>query len=212
MKLIVAILMACILMMLACFRKPLRRLRYRYQRWLAGPGCFALGNELAGELATGIDSRQVDSGQSVPISNSYIGAGKYLLWQVGANSTAAVRTAQLCAGGVAATKANRPIGLSTDNPYQAGDIINLKLLGAVPGTLVGISAGAITDGDLLIAGPNGTVQTAAAPTATASYWYIGIATKTVTGAGQEISFIPEAPSVLAVTNGAPNTYAFGTPL
>ena len=175
-------------------------------------GLIALANELAGGLEHGLETRLVDSGQSTPISNSYIGSGKYLLWQVGANSTATVPSAQLCAGGVTATKANMPLGLSADNPYAAGDYIQIARFGAAKGTLVGISAGAITDGDWVVAGASGTVQTAASPTASTNMWCIGKATKTVTAAGQEVSFVPCLPFILNITNGTPNTYAIGTPL
>jgi hypothetical protein len=174
-------------------------------------GSIALANELAGKNERGITTLQIDTAATVPVTNTYIGAGKNLIYQIGTNSSATLRTGMVCAGGVTATKANFPLGISQDAPYQAGDFFDVEILGAIPGTTVGISAGAITDLDWVGSGANGLVISLAT-IANGSYWCIGKATKTVTGIGQEISFVPCIPFVMSVTNGAPSTYAQGAPL
>jgi hypothetical protein len=170
---------------------------------------IALANELAGREHGGVTTVQVDSGQTTPVTNAYIGAGKYLVWMIGVNTSATTRTAALCSG--AATKAAFPLGISKDAPYQAGDWLEIEQFGATPGTQVGISAGAITDGDWVGTAAAGLIQSLATA-ASASYWCIGKATKTVTAAGQEISINPCLPFLLAVTSVNPNTYAMGTPV
>jgi hypothetical protein len=172
-------------------------------------GSIALANELAGALYSGRESRQVDAGQTLPITNTYIGGGKFLVWMVGTGSTASLLTAALCSG--AATKAAFPLGISRDNPFQAGDFVQIERFGATPGTQVGISLGAITDGDWVYSAANGLIGSAAT-VGSVSVWVIGKANKTVTAAGQEISFIPQLAELWTVTSGTPNTYAVAAPL
>ena len=173
---------------------------------------IALANELAGRNDLGVTTVQVDTAQTVPLTNTYIGTGKNLIWQIGTNSTATLRTGMVCAGGqVAATKANYPLGISPDAPYQAGDWVPIQIFGITPGSLVGISAGAITDLDWVGPGANGLVQSLAVIT-TQNVWCFGKATKTVTGIGQEVSIAHCEPFIMNVNTGTPNTYAIGTPL
>jgi hypothetical protein len=173
-------------------------------------GSVALANELAGRDPTGVTTGQISANATVPVTNTYIRAGKSLVYMIGTDSTATLRTFIQCSG--AATKAAFPIGISDDAPYQAGDWMDVRQFGAEVGTEVGISAGSITDLDWVYAAANGLVGSCATATGSPTVWVIGKANKTVTGIGQEISFVPSVPFLLAITTAAPNTYAVANPL
>lgn len=62
--------------------------------------------------------------------------------------------------------ADAPIGVITDEATGAGEIVNVALLGARPGTVRMVAAGAIAQGALLEPAANGRAQTLGAGTGT----------------------------------------------
>jgi hypothetical protein len=155
----------------------------------AREGAVALSNDLGGMFQEGKESFQIDPGAALPVST------RYLVYKRGTSQYyAAVGDA-----------ASLPLGISPDAPYQLGDFFDVERFGAGGGTRLGCSAGAITIDHLVGAAANGLVQDVTAA-GNGTYWVIGRATKTVTAAGLEITFVSVAPYQVTVTGGAPFNY------
>jgi hypothetical protein len=134
---------------------------------------IALANQLGGLFEHGCETLQIDPASSFPV------ASKYLIYKRGSSQYYAA-----LADGV-----NLPLGVSPDAPYQAGDFLDVERLGAIVGTQLGFSAGAVTIDDLVYSAASGLVgdlTTAGAGT----YWVIGRAANTVGAASLEITYIP----------------------
>jgi len=176
----------------------------RLWRNLKSPrGLVALPNALGLMFKDGKESLLVDSSVTTPVTSP--GNGKYALWVRGA----AYNTAKLCTG--ASGAGNAPLGISPDAPYQAGDVLTVFRLGAMPFIMLGWSDGAITIDHLVIAsaataGAIGDLTTQGNGT----YWVIGRAAATVSAAGNEISFVPCMPYEITVSGGG-GTYALAGP-
>ncbi|MGA2176250.1 MAG: hypothetical protein ABSH38_14840 [Verrucomicrobiota bacterium] len=154
-------------------------------------GATALANELGGLFDSGRETLQIDPAATLPV------AGRYLIYKRGSGQYyAAVGDA-----------ASFPLGTSPDAPYQSGDFLDVERFGAIKGTQLGMSAGAIAIDHLVGAAASGQVQDVTAA-ANGTYWVIGRATKTVAAAGQEITFLAVAPYAVTVTGG---TLSYGTP-
>ena len=165
-------------------------------RITAPPGAIALANELGGIYDHGRETVQVDPAATLPVGT------KYLIYIRGS----AYNYAKIADGG--ATLASCPLGFSADAPFQIGDYFEVDRFGAIKGTALGQSLGAITIDHLVYSAAGGLVgdlNTAGNGT----YWVIGRAIKTVAGANQDISFIPQFPQLMTVTGGA---FALATPL
>jgi hypothetical protein len=153
--------------------------------------CVALANELGGLFERGRETLQIDPAATLPV------ASKYLVYERGASQYYAKPTAGV----------NLPIGVSPDAPYQVGDFLDVERFGASQGTQLGYSSGAITIDHLVGSAASGLVQDVTSA-ANGTYWVIGRATKTVSGANQEISFLTCAPYQVTVTSGV---IAYGAP-
>jgi hypothetical protein len=158
-------------------------------RFFLRPSAFsvrplALANELGGLFDDGRETLQIDPSATLPVS------GKYLVYERGSSQYYAKPTAGV----------NLPLGISPDAPYQLGDFLNVERFGATKGTQLGFSAGAITIDHLVGSAAAGLIQDVTSA-ANGSYWVIGRATKTVSGANQEISFLPGAPYQVTLTGG-----------
>lgn len=158
-----------------------------YDRFTRRPGDVALANELGGMFDHGMESLIVDPTNTLPAT------GKYLGYMRGSTAN----YAKTWDGGAGA--ASFPLGISPDAPFQAGDFMTVARLGAIKGTQLGLSAGAITIDHLVCAAAGGLVGDA--NTTNATVWIIGRATKTVAGANLEVTFVPCSP-YLITSNGA----------
>jgi hypothetical protein len=155
-------------------------------------GSIALANELGIIDKHGNESLLVDPASTFPVAGGGV-SGKYLAYERGA-----VYTEGRLAAGV-----NLPLGISPDAPYQIGDWFDVARFGAVAGTMLGQSGGAITIDHLLgvsLLTPGVLVDLTTA--ANGTYWCVGRATKTVPAANVDISFEPRAPYQVTVTGGA----------
>jgi hypothetical protein len=150
----------------------------------APPGAVALANELGGLFDSGRETLQIDPATSFPVSS------KYLAYKRGSSQYYAA----VC------DAASFPLGTSPDSPYQAGDFLDVDRFGSGKGMQLGFSAGAITIDHLVGTAANGQVQDVTSA-ANGTYWVIGRATKTVTAAGLEITFIAVYPYQVTVTSG-----------
>jgi len=144
----------------------------------------ALANELGGLFDHGRETVQIDPSVTLPV------ATKYLIYERGSSQYYGKPT-----GGV-----NLPLGISPDAPYQIGDFLDVERFGATRGTQLGFSAGAITIDHLVGSAAGGFVQDVTSA-ANGTYWVIGRATKTVTTANLEITFVPCVPFQVTVTGG-----------
>jgi len=143
----------------------------RKDRLFAPRNSVALANNLALINETGIESVLVD-----PASVNLPFANRYLLIQRGASGYQYGDVSQ----GV-----NCPLGISSDSPYQIGDVLNVRRLGARPGLEIGIGIAAKTI------------------TTNATYWVVGRAAATLglTSSTQEVQFIPCVPFKATYTTG-----------
>jgi hypothetical protein len=144
-----------------------------WDKFTAPPGGAALANELGGIFEHGGETLQIDPASTLPI------ASKYLIYKRGSSQYYAAL----------ADGTSLPLGVSPDAPYQTGDFLDVERFGAIVGTQLGLSAGAVTIDDLVYSAANGLV----ADLITAghgTFWVIGRATKTVGAASQEITYIP----------------------
>jgi hypothetical protein len=155
-------------------------------------GRVALANELGLIDSHGHETLLIDPAAALPIAGG--GAnGRWLAYERGA----AYNEARLAAG------VNVPIGISEDAAFQIGDWIDVARFGAIQGTLIGQSGGAITIDHLIgVSLVTAGVLVDLTTAANGTYWCVGRATKTVTVANVDISFEPRAPYQITVTGGA----------
>jgi hypothetical protein len=132
----------------------------------------------------GRETLQIDPATPLPVGS------RYLIYKRGSNQYYAA----IC------DAASLPLGVSPDAPYQIGDFLDVERFGAGQGTRLGYSAGAISIDHLVGTASGGQVQDVTSA-ANGTYWVIGRATKTVTGAGQEITFVTTPPYQVTVTGG-----------
>lgn len=92
-----------------------------------------------------------------------------------------------------------PLGVATDEPAAAEDPVNVALLGAHAGTLLGVASAAITAGDLVVAAANGKLRTL--PTSAGTYHIVGRAIAAAGADGDTIEFVPSFP-VQRVVSGS----------
>jgi hypothetical protein len=154
---------------------------------------IALANMLGLINEHGIESLIVDPTASFPV------ATRYLLYERGATGA---QYAQLAAG------TNVPLGPSSDSPFQAGDIVNIRRLGVRPGLELGIPGSAITIDHLVVCAKDGsgkildlTLQ------GNGTFWVVGRATATVVATDIEVPYAPETPYQITVSGGG-GTYAY----
>lgn len=149
---------------------------------LAGPANtgVALTNALGTTFPKGDESLIVDVAVSLPV------ATRFLVWMRGADQY----HANICDGNSAAS--HRPLGVSPDSPFQAGDFMTVQRFGAVIGTTLGISGGVITVDNLVVAAANGQVKDLTVVGA-GTFWVVGVACSSTTAAGQEVTFISVVP-------------------
>jgi hypothetical protein len=155
------------------------------------PGAAVLGNTLGGMFDHGRETLQIDPATTLPVTS------RYLIYKRGSSQYYAA----IC------DAVSLPLGVSPDAPYQIGDFLDVERFGAGRGTQLGYSAAAITIDHLVGTAAGGQVQDVTAA-ANGTYWVIGRATQTVTAAGQEITFLTNAPYQVTVTGG---TLSYGAP-
>lgn len=149
-------------------------------------GSVALANELANINEHGVESQLID-----PASSNLPVTSRYLLYKRGATGTGYV---DICGA------ADCPLGPSADSPYQVGDIVGIRRLGAHKGLEIGIPATAFTVDDLVLTAASGKVQTFAS-IANGTYWIVGRACKTTASTATEIAYVPQTPIKITVSSG-----------
>lgn len=155
----------------------------------------ALANTLGMINDNGIESLLVD-----PASVNLPFPGRYLLIKRGASGS---QYGDLCNGGAGGPL---PLGASSDSPYQIGDILNVRRLGARKGLEIGIGIAGqtVTIDHLLVSAGGGCVQDVTTLGANnGTYWVVGraAASLTTTGSLQEVAYVPCAPWQIINTGG-----------
>lgn len=157
------------------------------------PRPIALANMLGLINEHGIESLIIDPTATFPIGN------RYLIYERGATGA---QYAQLAAG------VNPPLGPSSDSPFQAADIVNIRRLGNKPGLELGIPGGAITIDHLICVAKDGsgkvldlTLQ------GNGTFWVVGRSAQTVAATDIEVAYCPDIPYQITVSGGG-GTYAF----
>ena len=89
-------------------------------------------------------------------------ATRYFLVKIGSD-------AAHCA--VLAATSDRPVGICTDEPAAAEDLVNVDVLGASAETKTMVASGVIAAGATVVTDSNGKVQTE--PTVAGTYWIVG---------------------------------------
>jgi hypothetical protein len=134
------------------------------------PEAFALGNTLTTTAVNGTRSMLTDAAQ----------ATRFTLVKIGTDAN------HCAASGVG----DIPFGIVPDEADSAEDLVSVQVLGIYPNDMRGVASGAITLGDMLVAGAAGTVRTL--PVAGGTYYIIGRATAPVAD-GAEVPFTPSFP-------------------
>lgn len=163
------------------------------ERIFAPRKSVALANTLGQMNEHGIETLLIDPNSvALPVSS------RYLVYQRGATGAG---YADVAAG------VNLPLGISSDSPYQVGDLVNIRRFHAKKGIELGIASGAITIDHLVyvVAGGKLADLTLAG---NGTYWVVGRASATIaaTNTTMEISFVPCTPYEITVSNGG-GTYA-----
>lgn len=84
-----------------------------------------------------------------------------------------------------------PVGVCLDEDTDTTVPVAVRLFGgSARGTIVGVSAAAISIGDLLETGASGTVQTMVTTASSGNHWCIGIALTAATAASQAVEIQP----------------------
>jgi hypothetical protein len=166
----------------------------RIERLFQPRQAVALANSVGLFNEHGIESLIVD-----PASSNLPFAGRYLIIQRGASG---YQYGDLCAGGPGGAY---PLGVSSDSPYQVGDILNVRRFSARPGLEMGIGVAGktITIDKLLVSAAGGTVQDVTTLTVNGTYWVVGraAASLTTTGSLQEVPYVPCEPYQIINTGG-----------
>ena len=162
------------------------------------PRSTVLPNSLGLFNEHGIESLILD-----PATGSAPFGNRYLLVQRGASGA---QYGDLCAGGAGG---NLPLGPTSDAPYAAGDVLNVRRLGVRPGIELGIATGAVTIDHILVSAAGGKVQDIATVTVNGTYWVVGRAAATIAANNStlEIPYVPDVPYQVTVSNGG-GTYAY----
>lgn len=171
----------------------------RIERLFQPRHAVALANSVGLFNELGIESLIVD-----PASSNLPFAGRFLLIQRG---TSGYQYGDLCAGGPGGAY---PLGVSSDSPYQVGDILNVRRLHSRPGLELGIGVAGktVTIDKLLVSAAGGCVQDLTTVTVNGTYWVVGRAAATLatTGSLMEVPFVPITPYQITVSGGG-GTYA-----
>lgn len=143
----------------------------------------------------GLESLLVD-----PASTSLPFPNRYLLIKRGPSG---YQYGDICNGGPGGPL---PLGPSSDSPYQANDLLNVRRLGARPGLEmgIGVAATAVTIDRLLVAAAAGCVQDVSTLGANnGTYWVVGraAASLTPTGSLMEVPYVPCEPWQIINTGG-----------
>ncbi len=166
----------------------------RFDRLTAPRNAVALPNSLGLLNENGIESLLVD-----PASAALPFGSRYLLIQRGASG---YQYGDVCAGGPAGPL---PLGVSSDSPYQIGDMMNVRRLGARKGLElgIGVAGSAVTIDKLLVSAAGGKVQDISTLSVNGTYWVVGRAAATIaaTSTTMEIQFVPCVPFQIINTGG-----------
>lgn len=106
---------------------------------------------------------------------------------------------------VCAAASDEPLGIAQDEPAAAEEGVNVAVLGAVPGTILGVAGEAITANEDVYSKGDGTLMDE--PTQAGTFWKVGRSKTAQATAGQEIEFEPCLPqkvviiAALTSTNG-----------
>ncbi len=146
----------------------------RIVRRLAPRNNVALANQLGLMSEHGIETLIIDPDSSFPV------ATRYLLYERGSGGYYAA---------VAQAQNYMPLGPSSDSPYQAGDFVNIRRLGARKGFELGISYAAIGQDRLVVSAGNGLIADQTTIGA-GTWWVVGRAIDGVSAATMETSYIP----------------------
>ena len=89
-----------------------------------------------------------------------------------------------------------PLGIITDEASAAGETVAVELLGAIPGTIRAVAAGAISAGEAVYTAASGRVQSL--PSAAGTYYQVGVSLTVAAASGDEIEIITCVPRKLVV--------------
>ena len=98
---------------------------------------------------------------------------------------------------VVAAQGDLPIGICQDEPAAATDEVSFVLLGAADATRLGVAAGAIAAGVLVLSNGDGKLKTRTGA-ATGSWWIVGISVTSAAANNDQIEFQPCVPQLLVV--------------
>lgn len=127
------------------------------------------------EFCNGLNDGRRADGQRTYLADAAI-ATRYLLVKIGSDANHIA---------VCSAVTDNPIGLCTDEPAAAEDETNVAILGASPGTHIGVSGAAITAGAYVATTAAGKLQTAVA-----TQFVIGRALTAAAGADELVEFTP----------------------
>lgn len=116
-----------------------------------------------------------EDGQITKLSDAAI-ATRYLLVKIGSD----INHIAVCSA-----ITDKPLGPCTDEPSAAEENINVALIGAVKGTLLGVSAAAITAGAYVATSTTGKLQTAVS-----TQFVVGRALNAASGADELVEYVP----------------------
>ncbi|MBO7391128.1 MAG: DUF2190 family protein [Verrucomicrobia bacterium] len=89
-----------------------------------------------------------------------------------------------------------PLGIITDEASAAGETVAVELLGAIPGTIRAVAAGAVSAGEAVYTAASGRVQSL--PSAAGTYYQVGVSLTAAAASGDEIEIITCVPRKLVV--------------
>ena len=88
------------------------------------------------------------------------------------------------------------LGIITDEASTAGETVAVELLGAIPGTIRAVAAGAVSAGEAVYTAASGRVQSL--PSAAGTYYQVGVSLTAAAASGDEIEIITCVPRKLVV--------------
>ena len=89
-----------------------------------------------------------------------------------------------------------PLGIITDEASAAGETVAVELLGAIPGTIRAVAAGAVSAGEAVYTAASGRVQSL--PSTAGTYYQVGVSLTAAAASGDEIEIITCVPRKLVV--------------
>jgi len=165
-----------------------------YERLFTSSSAVPLPNSLGLINDNGIESLLVD-----PATVNLPFPGRYLLIKRGGSG---YQYGDLCNGGAGGPL---PLGPSSDSPYAAGDILNVRRLGNRRGLEIGIgvAGSTVTIDKLLVSAAGGCVQDVSTLATNGTYWVVGraAASLTTTGSLMEVPYVPCVPWQIINTGG-----------